>query len=234
MVLNSAYARGFGKLASCGLVPPKSEPGHSDGWGLLSWANGLPIYLGREPSNAFQSKLYDQACEKIDRLKLKAPLIGHLRKASIGLKVVENTHPFVCRNWGFAHNGTIRKLHLKSTTDSQWFFESIMQEYERNGADMISAITERVNFVHEAYPYSSITFILSNGNELYAYRDCTKWHNYYEMYFTDTSDGMVFCQEKFFESNWQELQNRELIQVDSCLRFRIISLAAPRIQLAHA
>jgi predicted glutamine amidotransferase len=213
--LDSEIVRSFQNLASCGLVPRGVKAGHSDGWGMVSWIDEKPRYLGREPTDALKDKKYDLACREIDNLGITSPILVHLRKASVGLKIRENTHPFVIREWAFAHNGTIRKLNLKVTTDSQWFFESLMRGYERNNHDMFRAIRDQINAVHGIYPYTSITFILSDGKQLYAYRDCTKNFEYYGMYFTSTRDSFVLCQEKFFASNWKELGNGELVKVDS-------------------
>ncbi len=225
--LDSKLVRSFKALASCGMSPPGSGPGHSDGWGMVSWNDSVPFYLGREPTDAFKDRKYDLACEKIDDLGLNNPLIIHLRKASVGLKIKENTHPFIIRDWAFAHNGTIRKLNLKVTTDSQWFFESLMREHERNNGNMFKAIQGQVSAVHGVYPYTSITFILSNGKDLYVYRECTKNAKYYGMFFTKTRDSFVICQEKFFASDWNELGNGELLKIDSNLEYKINRLAEP-------
>jgi predicted glutamine amidotransferase len=213
--VDSAHVLSFKSLASCGMIPPGTSPGHSDGWGIVGWPNSQPVYLGREPTDAWKDGKYDHACEKIDELRLRSAILVHLRKASVGLKIRDNTHPFIIGDWAFAHNGTIRKLNLKVTTDSQWFFESLMQEYKRNNKDMFRAIQKQVAMVREVYPYTSITFILSNGKEVYGYRDCTKNEKYYGMYFTRTKNSIVLCQEKFFDSNWKEIGNGELIHVDS-------------------
>src|SRR5487761_796697 len=225
--VDSEIVRSFKSLASRGMIPPGSKPGHSDGWGIVSWVGNNPTYLGREPADASKDKKYDEACEKLDDLELNSPVLVHLRKASVGLKIKENTHPFVFRDWAFAHNGTIRKLNLKVTTDSQWFFECLMREYQRNNQSMIRAIQEQVAGVHGIYPYTSMTFILSNGREVYAYRDCTKNPKYYGMYFTSTRDSFVICQEKFFDSDWQELGNGKLMTVDSELNYIINPVAEP-------
>jgi predicted glutamine amidotransferase len=225
--VNSRLVRSFRGLASCGMIPPGSKPGHPDGWGMISWIDDVPVYLGREPTNAIKDSRYDQACKKIDELELESPILVHLRKASVGLKVRENTHPFVNQDWAFAHNGTIRKLNLKVSTDSEWFFEALMREYKRNNEDMFRAIQEQVSTVHGVYPYTSITFILSNGKDIYAYRDCTKNSKYYGMFFTKTEDSFVLCQEKFFDSDWKELGNGELVKVGSDLNYTINRLAQP-------
>jgi predicted glutamine amidotransferase len=96
--VNSEFVRSFKSLARFGMIPPGSMAGHSNDWGILSWINGSPIYLGREPTDAWRDKKYDRACDWIDELGLKSPLLVHLRKASVGLKIKINTHPFVIQN----------------------------------------------------------------------------------------------------------------------------------------
>lgn len=217
--------RSFRELASCGLICEGSEPGHGDGWGIVTWEGGKPVYLGREPRDAFTDPAFEAACGKGDSMKLSSPIIAHLRKASIGLKVRENTHPFVVGDWAFAHNGTIRRLKLRYTTDSQWFFESIISDYEENGKDLVSAITKNVKLVREVYPYSSMTFLMSNGKRFYAFRDAAENAEYYGMYFALTDMGIVLCQEKFCKESWQELENGSLLTVDcGNLSFEIQSI----------
>ena len=198
-VVNFSIVRSFRDLASCGLVCEGSEPGHRDGWGMVAWQSGKPVYLGREPNDAATDPLFEEACERGESSQLSSPLLAHLRKASVGLKVVDNTHPFTQDEWAFAHNGTIRRLNLKYTTDSQWFFNSLIFDYKRNGRDIIGSIVKNVKLVREIYLYTSLTFLLSNGIEFYAYRDCTANVDFYTLYYAMTADGMLISQEKFID-----------------------------------
>jgi predicted glutamine amidotransferase len=208
-----AKIRAFRSLASCGLVCEGSEPGHRDGWGIVTWEGGTPTYLGREPRDATSDPLFEEACAKGEAMKTSSPVIAHLRKASIGLKIKENTHPFVQGEWAFAHNGTIRRLNLKYTTDSQWFFESIMAEAKQNGGDIPSAIAKNVKTVREVYPYTSITCLLSNGKELYAYRDAAANIEFYTIYYANTLEGFAVSQETYFDAPWKLLENGSLLKL---------------------
>ena len=76
----------------------------------------------------------------------------------------------------------------------------------------VSTVVE-VKRVHDGYDYSSITFLLSDGSELFAYRDYTKNEDYYTMYFTTLRDRFVVSQEKLFESDWHEVPNRRLLHI---------------------
>jgi len=212
--IDFSLVRSFRKLASCGNVGPGAEPGHMDGWGIVSWKNSIPTYLGREPTDAFVDPKFEEACILGEKSELSAPLLAHLRKASVGHKTLANTHPFVLENWAFAHNGTIRRLNLRYTTDSEWFFRSIMKETEIRDGDVVRAIANQVAAVRSSYPYTSITFIMSSNKKMYAYRDATIHPNYYTIFLTETNNSYVFSQEKFFDANWRELGLGELLVVD--------------------
>jgi predicted glutamine amidotransferase len=232
-IVDFSVVRSFRNLASCGKVCEGSGPGHGDGWGMVAWENGSPTYLGREPSDAFTDPLYENACIRGESSKISSHLITHLRKASVGLKVRENTHPFTQGEWAFAHNGTIRKLNLKYTTDSQWFFESIMQENKKNGGDIISAISKNVRTVREIYPYTSITFLLSNGRTIYGYRDATANIEYYTLFYAKTSGGLYVTQETFFDAPWTEVDNGSLLVVNPDLTTEVIPIL-PEITAANS
>ena len=137
---------------------------------------------------------------------------------------MENTHPFLRDKWAFAHNGTIRKLNLKDRTDSEWFFNCVMEELKPCNGDPVSAIARQVEAVREVYRYSSMTFLLSDGLTLYAYRDCADSPDYYTMYYTRTNDAFVVCQERIFESQWKELGNGQLLAIDRKLHHEIIDI----------
>ena len=210
--LESGLLQEFRQLAKSGKVPVGEKPGHQDGWGMVVWQDGKPEYLGREPTNALTDKKFDGACKKVQDRKLKSHLLLHLRKASVGSNTRKNTHPFISGNWAFAHNGTIYNIpHPDDVTDSQMFFEEIMQKSLEK--KMSTAIADCILEMREKYNYSSITFLLSNGSDLFAYREARKWKNYFRIYFTTIEDRLVISQEKFFESDWNELENKQMLHV---------------------
>lgn len=65
--------------------------------------------------------------------------------------------------------------------------------------------------IHDQYKYTSITFLLSDGIDLYAYRDFADYSYYYTMYFTVLDDLIMVSQEEFFDSDWQEVENNQLL-----------------------
>jgi predicted glutamine amidotransferase len=224
-----SIVRSFRNLASCGKVCEGSGPGHGDGWGIVAWRNKEPVYLGREPVDAFSDPIYEEACLRGESESFSSPIIAHLRKASVGLKVKENTHPFTNGEWAFAHNGTIRKLNLKFTTDSQWFFELVLNEYSKNGQNMIAAISKQVEMVRQIYRYSSLTFLMSNGRKVYGYRDCASNEDYYTLFYAKTPKCFLISQEKFVDAPWVPLQNGALISIDEDLTCEI-NYILPRLE----
>jgi predicted glutamine amidotransferase len=225
-VVDFGILREFRKLASCGMVPPGSAEGHGDGWGIVVWKEGLPIYLGRQPKDAFDDPHFEKACVEGEKLKVNSPLMAHLRKASVGLKTAQNTHPFTSDEWAFAHNGTIRKLNLKYTTDSEWFFKCLMKDFADSG-NIIDSIARQVEAVRQSFRYTSITFLLSNGKRTYAYRDCSRNENYYTLYYAETPSSFFVAQEKFFQSNWKELGNGKLLILEPESQPRLLEIAEP-------
>jgi predicted glutamine amidotransferase len=203
----------FRLLALNGKVKPRSKPGHRDGWGLVTWARGVPIYLAREATDAYSDVKYLETMKAIGSTKADSPFIAHFRKKSVGVIDKDNTHPFIAGKWAFAHNGTIRRLNLKTTTDSEWFFREFM---ESNGGSFdIDALRDQIRRVRTSFPYTSITFLLSDGRDLFAYRDFAKKSDsgYYTLYYATLPDSIVICQEKIIEANWHELSNGEMLHI---------------------
>ena len=95
----------FRCLSACGNVRTGARLGHEDGWGILSYRNNSPEYLGRSTEPAWKNREYRLDCEKItnmDRI-----VLAHLRKTSSGDVSLENTQPPVSGKWSFGHNGTV-------------------------------------------------------------------------------------------------------------------------------
>ena len=105
----------------------------------------------------------------------------------------ENTHPWLYRGWAFAHNGSIdreallRLLHdeykdLEGDTDSEVFFHLIVQEVERQGDPIEGIMSAIEKIVNNNIRFSSLNFITSDGEKLYALRYATTHLSYYTLY----------------------------------------------------
>jgi predicted glutamine amidotransferase len=75
---------------------------HGSGWGIATF-NGSP-HVVRSTEPAYADSAF---AEQSNSLTAKLAL-AHVRNASVGGPAIENTHPFVCGRWVFAHNGTLQ------------------------------------------------------------------------------------------------------------------------------
>jgi predicted glutamine amidotransferase len=102
-------------------------------------------------------------------------LLGHLRQASKGRIAVPNTHPFIASHWAFCHNGTIhgdldiRGQSYEGDTDSERLFQRLLRAIEREG-HVPTAIAATVKEVEATCRFSSLAFLLTDGQALYGYR----------------------------------------------------------------
>jgi len=222
--------REFRRLAEEGSVPVGVSSGHKDGWGILCYEKDRPKELGRRTGNAASDELYVNAINEAARV-LPRILLVHLRKASPGVSIsLENTQPFQRSSWVFAHNGTIWSPKFKrdsGRSDSVIFFENLLENIQRrpDSEMMNQRILKEVKQLRKmivANPdangrtYTSITFILSDGNSLWVLRDYSddRDGDYYTMYYLRSSDGTLFCQQKIIPGNWKTLENKRMAIVN--------------------
>jgi glutamine amidotransferase len=78
---------------------------HPHGWGIGWYDHGSPrVRRGILPAHS------DDAFAAAGK-EICAPLVvAHVREASVGPVLHENTHPFVYDRWLFAHNGTVARF----------------------------------------------------------------------------------------------------------------------------
>ena len=215
----------FRCLSACGNVRTGASFGHEHGWGILSYRDNSPKYLGRSTEPAWKSPEYMVACEKVtntDRI-----VLAHLRKASSGTISLENTQPLVSGKWSFGHNGTVYSPAFNTGTvqsDSRTVLDRLVRAIDKSGPMPIErVIAKNVQRIREdilrdpdrkGRTYSSLTFMLSNGESLYVLRDFTEEEDYYTMYYYVVPNGAVFCQEKIWSAPWKPLENRKLATVN--------------------
>jgi len=117
-------------------------------------------------------------------------VIAHIRKATQGRVLLENTHPFVRELWGrywvFAHNGDLKgfepplhaAFHPVGDTDSERAFCWLMQELAKSHAS-VPDIRELTHTLRELMPqlhrHGTFNMLLSNGTALWAHNS-TKLH----------------------------------------------------------
>jgi glutamine amidotransferase len=150
----------------------RSRDGHDDsGWGMAAY----PRAEGEEPRCAHfpaDPGADDEAVTTRARLHNV-----HVRRATVGDLKPENTHPFCLGPYSFSHNGTIRNItqladpnveRPEGDTDSEHLFRLVMHNID--SADPIDGLRYAVRATIERFPFSSLSFLFSDGERLYAYR----------------------------------------------------------------
>jgi predicted glutamine amidotransferase len=213
----------FRCLSVCGKVKRGLPPGHEDGWGILSYRDDSPEYIGRSTDPAWKDAQYEVACRKVtnaDRI-----VLAHIRKRSSGGNPKENTQPLVYGRWSLGHNGTIYTPSFNTVngrSDSQVLLDRLVKRIEAGEPNMAeSLIAENLGRIRDdilreakgGRAYSSLTLMVSDGRCLYVLRDFTDDadDDYYTMYYRRCSESVVFCQERILEGAWESLDNRELV-----------------------
>lgn len=153
---------------------------HKDGFGIAFFeGRGLRLFVDH------QSATTSPVAEMVRRYPIRSRhIIAHIRKATQGQVLLENTHPFMRELWGrywvFAHNGDLRdfapKLHAAyrpvGDTDSERAFCWLLQELAKNHArlptvpELTATLAELVPQIHQ---HGTFNFLLSHGDALWAH-----------------------------------------------------------------
>jgi len=75
---------------------------HPDGWGIGVYEDGTPV-VERRATAAHADLHFSVTAERV----FSPTVIAHVRRATVGIPVLNNTHPFAHGAWTFAHNGTV-------------------------------------------------------------------------------------------------------------------------------
>lgn len=163
-------------------------------------------------------------------------------------------YPFKFENWIFAHNGSINrqktidnlsqdfKDEIRGETDSEVYFYFLLQKIKEHN-DVISSLQQALSEITRFGRYTGLNFLLSDGNNLYAFRHAEKSVSYYTLYLLkrmsqyympfetssevtrqllkskslNNEDAILICSEKLTDENWIEIENGILIKIDSKL-----------------
>jgi predicted glutamine amidotransferase len=229
----------FRLLADCGCVPVGVPKGHRDGWGLAGYRGGRSVFLKRSPRDAAGDVAYPRAVKAL--LSKKPDLtVGHLRKATVGKRTVNNTQPFMKDGFTFAHNGTVRdttifnltvsaKRVLKGETDSEKLFVFLLEYMKgaKTPTAIRNAFRRAIRFVRSNSDYTAMNIIFSNGRYVWALRDFNP-HNvvvkeknlkgYYTLYVgrQKTETTVVSSERLALDATaWKPLANRALLEWDT-------------------
>jgi len=116
---------------------------HADGWGIAAYRpDGVAIE--RQPFAAHDGRRFRAAAARVE-----APtVLAHVRRATVGATLPENTHPFAHGPWTFVHNGTVpyfaevrdgllaamtaeHRAAIAGQTDSEHLFHFILSSHEQ-------------------------------------------------------------------------------------------------------
>lgn len=224
----------FQHLAETGCVPAGITKGHKDGWGIVALAKGIIKLYERHAEDASESVAYNHVVQAL-QVTPHDIVVAHLRKASVGSATTENTHPFRCGNFIFAHNGTIvdhqkiplsevTQVMLHGSTDSERFFYYLIEKYCASpNRSMEEIIREAVVMVRKNLEYRSLSFIMSNGKYIWTLREVNEDNllvkekrllEYVTLYHTCIDNATVFCSEKITNSAWALVDNHVLTTVE--------------------
>jgi predicted glutamine amidotransferase len=174
--------REFGALSKSGVVPPNTDAGHKDGWGIAAYKKGDLVLVKKDPMSAADDAEYQTAMAQVREIGSDL-ILGHLRKASRGAIALENTQPYAFDKYTFCHNGTLRdfeKLELeqkylarrKGTTDSESVFLYLLQKIEAAG-NFALGFTEGIRHMR-TMDYTGLNILMSDGKTLLALREANE------------------------------------------------------------
>jgi predicted glutamine amidotransferase len=178
---------------------------HKDGWGIAFYKDAA-CQLFTDHLSSITSPL----AERIKRNPIKSTnIIAHIRKATQGPVVLENSHPFMRELWGqhwtFAHNGDLKSFHPAcdgafrpvGETDSERAFcfmmEQLRQRFpEHDVTPPLSTLFDTIaELAHEIGQHGVFNFMLSNGAVLFAH--CSTNLHYVARAFPFSTARLIDC-----------------------------------------
>jgi predicted glutamine amidotransferase len=175
---------------------------HGDGWGMVLYAN-----------NEFTMKKSASAIWQVPIASEKANIaIIHARKITSGDVKTSFSHPFLSscngKDWSFAHNGGIKNFSNSNLIDTQFYFEKFLF-YLAKSNDAVDAMKKAVEEIEKSHEYTSLNVLMSNGEDLYAFRKVSSDDDdYHSIFYKVEKDIAVFSTEEFGEG-WEALKNGE-------------------------
>ncbi|HSN43710.1 MAG TPA: class II glutamine amidotransferase [Propionibacteriaceae bacterium] len=133
---------------------------HSDGWGLAWQGDSGPEVEMHAESGA-------DLADRVGGVTTEAAIV-HLRWASVGKNLPENTHPFLDQGVAFAHNGTITPASLlddllsdavrpgiTGTTDSERYF-ALVRHFVLEGRSLPHSFWDALQVLRPLFPTASL------------------------------------------------------------------------------
>ncbi len=154
---------------------------HVDGWGVAFHA-GAHCEVIVEDRPAAESAL----ASHYGRHPVQARnIVAHIRKATQGVRAVENCHPFrrdwAGRSWVFAHNGDLKDFHPDldgsftpaGQTDSErafcWLMQRLQQRFGRRLPAWPELAATLTPWLHEVAEHGRFNLLLTDGRAMLAH-----------------------------------------------------------------
>jgi predicted glutamine amidotransferase len=156
-------------------VQSRREP---DGTGL-AWFDpeGHPR-VDKQPVAAYEDRAFAREAREVE----SETFVAHIRYASTGGLLAQNTHPFQQHGRVFAHNGVIEGLDrldaelgdsrslVEGDTDSERFFALVTKRIDEHGGDVTSGLVAAARWVAAQLPLFALNVVLATPSELWALR----------------------------------------------------------------
>jgi glutamine amidotransferase len=186
---------------------------HDSGWGIAVYkrGEGEEPTCRRFPQAAFTDVGFEAATELRGRM-----FNVHVRRATMGGNVMENTHPFCLGPYSFGHNGTV--LHFPrlleygvpaptGSTDTEHFFNYLLWNLDRR--DVAGSLRAAVTAVIERSPFSGLNFIFGDGEKLYAYK-----LGIFELHWLHRPGQLLVASEALTDEPWHCVAQDVLLTLD--------------------
>jgi glutamine amidotransferase len=186
---------------------------HDSGWGMAVHAepDGGGPEVRRFARAAHADPGFEAATEARGRI-----LNVHVRRATMGGLVLENTHPFVRGPVALCHNGTVlhhRRLlepdvrPPRGQTDTEHVFEHLMRDWDTH--DVPGSLRRTVRAVIERSCFSGLNLLVSAGRRLYAYR-----LGVFELHWLARPGQLLVASERVTGEAWRPVDQDVLLTLD--------------------
>jgi len=195
------------EMASKGRTLRDTGMGHPHGWGMVAFREGRLLLYVRETCPIWRRGFY---------ARFRADLVlVHARAASVGEVSFDNTHPVSAyksgKIWFLAHNGSIKGIKeegMLGQTDT----EALLIRLLRQSRDIsIQSVLGGVRAIREEFGdrISSMTFLMTSGNEIYALKGANEKQDYFNIYLR-RGRNYVLSSQPLSDDAWIELVNWRL------------------------
>jgi predicted glutamine amidotransferase len=146
---------------------------NADETGLAYYDEDRRATVDKQPIVAHQDQEFASEAHQV-RSHL---FVAHVRHATQGRVSQKNTQPFVHEGLVFAHNGNVEGLEnlpfpvgpLHGNTDSERYF-ALLRHHGRKAPDTLAGIRRTIAWISEHRDYTSLNFLLTDCERLYALR----------------------------------------------------------------